>query len=179
LASPDLFSRAADWGRWAVWTALSINSKGDQMQSQITLRQTSINDLAILLEWRNDPLTRNASHNSDEVTQGEHEQWLKATLNNPDRQLYIAEENGESVGTVRVDFSNGVYELSWTVSPKARGRGVGKRMVALLANKIKDPIRAEIKVGNTASVRIAEHIGMSFQCEKDDVMYYRRPRIEG
>ena len=138
-----------------------------------------MNDIEILLEWRNDPLTRAASHSTNEVTRDEHEKWLRATLNNPNRQLYIAEENGIPVGTVRADFdsSDGSYELSWTVSPIDRGRGVGKRMVALLANQIKGSIRAEIKVGNIASVRIAESSGMKFEYEQDGVVYYRRPPI--
>lgn len=145
------------------------------MHSDISLRRASMDDLEILLEWRNDSITREASHNTKEVTRDEHEQWLKATLNNPNRQLYIAEENGTPVGTVRADFSDGSYELSWTVSQEARGRGIGKRMVALLANQIKNSIRAEIKVGNVASVRIAENSGMKFEYEKDGVMHYRRP----
>lgn len=145
------------------------------MASDISLRRASMDDLEVLREWRNDPLTREASHNKNEVTREEHEQWLKATLSNPNRQLYVAEENGIPVGTVRADFSDGSYELSWTVTPKVRGRGIAKRMVAQLASQIKDTVRAEIKVGNTASARIAENCGMKFEYEKDGVMYYRRP----
>lgn len=150
------------------------------MGTNLSLRRASMDDIDILLEWRNDPLTRAASHYTNEVTREEHENWLKATLVNPHRQLYIAEEeNGIPVGTVRTDFdpSDNSYELSWTVSPKARQRRIGKRMVALLANQIKSSIKAEIKVEHVASARIAESTGMKFEYEKDGVMYYRRPPI--
>ena len=40
---------------------------------------------------------------------------------------------GVPVGTVRADHSKGVYELSWTVAPAARGQGVAKEMVAMAA----------------------------------------------
>src|SRR2546426_7001581 len=105
------------------------------MRSRISLRRASWADLEMLLEWRNARMTRQGSHNIEEVTRDQHERWLEAILKNPNRQLCIAEEDGMPVGTVRADLdpSDGSHELSWTVSPKARGRGLGKEMVALLA----------------------------------------------
>ena len=140
----------------------------------IRLRPVTIQDADLLLDWRNDPETRNASHNTEIVQREEHISWLTRTLNNPSRQLFIAEEKEVPVGTVRADFADGVYELSWTVAPDARGRGVGTRMVAQLANQIPVPIRAEVKSGNTASARIAEHAGMKFDREVDGVLHFRR-----
>ena len=142
------------------------------------LRQVTIKDADLLLEWRNDPQTRIASHNTAEVKIDEHISWLTRVLNNQNRRLLIAEEDGVPVGTVRADYSDGVYELSWTVAPNARGRGVGKRMVALLAKQITEPIRAEVKVGNEASGRIAEHAGMKYEREDNGVLYYRRAALK-
>ena len=147
------------------------------MNETITLRPATIEDADILLEWRNDPETRKASHNTAEVQRSDHVSWLSRTLGNPDRRLYVAEENGDPVGTVRTDFADGVWELSWTVSPRARGRGVAKRMVAVLANEISEPIRAEVKTGNTSSVRIAEHAGMVFERESGGILHYKRAAL--
>lgn len=144
------------------------------MSETIKLRPATLEDADILLAWLNDPLTRKVSHNTDEVQRDEHISWLSRTLGNPDRRLFVAEENGGPVGTVRADFANGAWELSWTVSPKARGRGVAKRMVAVLANEISETIIAEVKTGNVASARIAEHAGMVFEREIDGVRHYRR-----
>jgi len=144
------------------------------MNETIILRPATIQDADLLLEWRNDPETRKASHNTAEVQRDEHISWLSRTLNNPNRRLFVAEEDGAPVGTVRAELSEGVWELSWTVSPLARGRGVGKRMVALLASQISAPIRAEVKAGNIASARIAEHTGMEFDRETNGVLHYRR-----
>ncbi len=128
-----------------------------------------------MLKWRNELATRISSHNSDEVKLEKHIQWLKATLQNPNRHLHVAEEKGIPVGTVRADYENGIYELSWTVAPEARGRGIGKRMVNLLANKVKEPIRAEVKKGNEASSEIAKFIGMKFVKEDcNSVLHYQR-----
>ena len=116
---------------------------------------------------------------TEEVKLEKHIEWLKATLQNKNRYLYVAEENGVSIGTVRADYDNGIYELSWTVSPEVRGQGVGKRMVSLLANRIKEPIRAEVKKGNEASSKIAENSGMGFVKEDNqDVLHYQRNGIE-
>lgn len=128
----------------------------------------------MLWEWRNDPETRRASHDTAEIPTDVHLSWLKESLKNPRRKLFIAQENGMAVGTVRADFSEGVWELSWTVAPNARGRGVAKQMVALLAHQIREPIRAEVKAGNTASARVAEYAGMEFFREIDGILHYRR-----
>ena len=147
------------------------------MSEPITLRLTTIQDADLLLEWRNDPETRKASHNTAEVQRDEHVTWLSRTLSNPNRRLFVAEEDGVPVGTARADLSEGVWELSWTVAPNARGRGVAKRMVALLASQISEPIRAEVKAGNLASVRIAEHAGMKFDREANGVLHYARAAL--
>lgn len=147
------------------------------MSENISLRSATVHDARLLLEWRNDPETRKASRNTAEVPIDEHISWLSRTLDNPNRRLYIAEEDGVPVGIVRADESDGVWELSWAVSPNARGRGVAKRMVAVLAHHISDPIRAEVKAGNMASVRIAEHAGMEFERETDGVLHYKRAAL--
>ena len=144
------------------------------MSETIKLRSATIRDADLLLEWRNDAETKKASHNMDEVQRDQHISWLARALDNRDRRLFVAEENGVPVGTVRADLSDGVWELSWTTAPSARGRGLAKRMVFLLAQQIPEPIRAEVKAGNIASARVAEHAGMEFDREAEGVLHYRR-----
>lgn len=146
------------------------------MNENISLRLATIQDTDLLLEWRNDPETRKACHNTAIVQREEHISWLSRTLDNPNRRLYIAEENSVPVGTVRADLSEGVWELTWMVSSSARGRGVAKRMVALLVHQIPEPVRAEVKAENIASARIAEHVGMEFERETDGILHYKKGR---
>jgi RimJ/RimL family protein N-acetyltransferase len=143
----------------------------------IKLRPAELSDAALLLKWRNDSQTRNASHKTAIIDPEEHLAWLTSTINHTARQLFIAEENGIPVGTVRADWLDGIYQLSWTVAANARGRGIGKRIVALLARQISEPIQAEVKLGNTASVRIAESVGMKLEREVDGVLYYQRAAL--
>ncbi len=147
----------------------------ERMAGKLTLRPATREDAELLLGWRNDPRTREASHDTRVIPREEHLAWLSSVLADPDRQLFVAEEDGVPVGTVRADFRDGAWVLSWTVAPDARGRGVGKRMVALLVERLAGPVRAEIKVGNMASVRIAEHAGLVLDREEDGVLHYHRP----
>lgn len=144
----------------------------------IRLRVATIQDADLLLDWRNDSETRRASHNTKIVTKEQHESWLKRALNDPTRKLLIAEEDGIPVGTVRAELTAGIYELSWTLSPDARGHGLAKRMVAELAGQISDPIRAEVKCGNVASAKIAEYAGMEFDRNDNGVLHYRRGALK-
>lgn len=148
-----------------------------QHSNKLQLRLAKLDDAQVLLEWRNNPATRDASHNTALISEDEHIQWLKKILENENRKLYVAEINGIPVGTIRVDSENLGYELSWTVSPTARGSGIGKAMVSLLAEGIPESIRAEIKIGNIASIRIAEEAGMVFSREENGVLHYRRDAI--
>ncbi len=147
------------------------------MNDALTLRPATIEDAEQLLAWRNDPATREASHNTASVPSDEHLSWLEKTLDRSDRMLLIAEENTVSVGSVRADLEDDVWELSWTVASEARGQGVARRMVFLLASQISKPIRAEVKAGNTASARIAENAGMVLGREVDGVLHYRREAL--
>ena len=141
----------------------------------IRLKPATARDAELLLEWRNDPDTVNSSHETGKVQREEHRSWLSRIIGTADRHLLVAEEKGSPVGTVRADFSNGVYELSWTVAPDYRGRGLGKQMIAMVARQITAPIRAEVKSNNVASVRIAEHAGMVFEREVNGVLHFTRP----
>lgn len=127
------------------------------------LRPATIDDASLLLEWRNDPLTREASVNTDPVGWDGHVEWFRSSLTNPNRKLLVVEVNEEPVGTVRIDYGDET-EISWTVAPSARGRSLGKQMVqAALPD---GPVIAHIKRENIASQRIAQAAGFKLVCDE-------------
>ena len=144
------------------------------MSGHLELRLADINDADLLLAWRNDPQTRKDSHSSNVISRDNHLAWLAKITTDPMRKLYIAIEHDIPVGTARATYDNRTWELSWTVAPEARGRGVAKRMVRTLAEQITEPIRAEIKPGNQASIRVAEYAGLTFAQEIDGILHYQR-----
>ena len=77
------------------------------------------------------------------------------------------------------DHQQGTYELSWTVSPHARGKNIGKNLVAQIASRIRSPIKAIIQKDNIASIKIAKHVGMSLKFEEDGIMHWLREKLDG
>lgn len=140
----------------------------------MNLRKASTKDWKLLLDWRNDQQTRENSKNTDRVHAQHHRIWLENVVRDPDRYLYIVEDNGEAVGTVKADYDHDteVYELSWTTAPHARNRSLGKKMVKLLVAKLEKNVLAQIKQGNVPSIKIAEYAGLHKHKEDDGILYY-------
>jgi RimJ/RimL family protein N-acetyltransferase len=125
-----------------------------QTPPPIKLLPATIEHARLLFDWRNDPLTRAMSNNTAPVEWAGHELWLRRRLIRPDPTLWVAEMDGALVGTVRIDGD----EISYTVAPEHRGRGVAKAMLTEAARRW-GPKRAEIKAENTASIKAAEAAG--------------------
>lgn len=124
-----------------------------------------MDDAEALFLWRNDETTRMNSRTTNTIGWKEHLSWLeKSVRENPTRDIYIVENNGIPVGSMRTDLhDDGSYEISWTVAPSARGMGIGKAMVVefvktFLAGK---KYHAVIEKGNVPSEKMALAIGLS------------------
>ena len=102
-----------------------------ETQARYRLRDAVLSDDRDLFRWRNDPETRVWSRDTSDVSWDEHLAWLKSTLRSPNRRLLIAENERGAVGTVRLDLLDGAWEMSWTVAPEHRGKGVGAAIVEL------------------------------------------------
>ncbi|MBR7887596.1 GNAT family N-acetyltransferase [Marinomonas sp. A79] len=131
------------------------------METSVGLRLATISDAECLLAWRNDSATRSASHHQDEIRLVDHLAWLKASLaRSDDRRIWIAEVAGVAVGTCRADKVEGAWELSWTVAPEARGKGIAHQMLSELVKQFdQQPLVAQVKVDNLASMKVAERAG--------------------
>ncbi len=136
----------------------------------LNLRPATSADAERLLAWRNDPLTRQSSINGDPISLESHLAWLAKILREdeslPMRQLFIAEESGTPVGTVRLDWASDrkSLELSWTVAPEARGRGLGQVMVQAATELTVvhgKQLLAKVKPDNVASIKIVEKLGFT------------------
>ena len=122
----------------------------------MNLRPATMDDAETLLAWRNDPLTRAMSQSLAIVELSSHLAWMDQRLSRVDPGLYIAEDGEELVGTVRIDGD----EISYTVAPEHRGKGVSTVMLVEARQKFGSK-RARIKRDNLASRRAAENAGHS------------------
>lgn len=148
----------------------------------VTLRPITFEDSEDLLAWRNDPLTRSNSRNSNAVTQQEHAAWLSRVLDDPNRLVWIAAEGGENVGTTSaLRHEDGSVEIFVTVAPEARGRRLGAVLVSAAVNEARvhwpdARLRAEIKPENTASRKAFEACGFEQVEERGALLGYELTR---
>jgi RimJ/RimL family protein N-acetyltransferase len=139
----------------------------------ISFRLATEEDAPLLLSWRNDATTRTNSRYSDAVPVDRHLKWLRETLSCSKTKLLVAEDRGRPIGTVRADCREGYIELSWTVAPRDRGRGIGTQMLANSLRAISErPLRAMIKPENVASIRMAKACGFAFLEVIDELEIY-------
>jgi RimJ/RimL family protein N-acetyltransferase len=150
---------------------------------RLALRQATAADEARLLAWRNDPQTRAQAFSSSVVEPDEHHRWLRTRLDDHDTVLAIAELDGQAVGTVRLDRRDRtVAELSITVAPEHRGRGLAKEAIALGVSQAREmlgasTVIARIKRTNTPSLRAFTAAGFSTPRERDGVIEVQRTAI--
>jgi RimJ/RimL family protein N-acetyltransferase len=131
----------------------------------IVLRPARPDDAPRLLEWANDPATRAASFDRAEISWPEHVAWLAAVLADPDRRLWIADEEGVALGQVRIDRApEGFGVVSIGLAPGARGRGIGRAVLLMgLAAAARElgirRARAVVMEANLPSRRLFEGAG--------------------
>lgn len=144
-----------------------------QLTDDLIIRPATIEDWKLLFEWRNDAWSRLQSRNSDPIDEHDHIEWLSASLANPKRRLLIAELDSQPVGTVRID-DGPPSEVSWTVAPAARGKGIGARMVSRAVHDAEIPMIAVARATNHASIRIAESAGFKLTDDEGEWVTLQR-----
>lgn len=102
------------------------------MTARVHVRRATHEDSPLLLAWRNDPVTRAASVNSDVVAPEDHDAWFAKVVDSPQHRLLIGLDLDDvPAGMVRFDLrSSTVWEVSINVAPERRGHGVGGDLLA-------------------------------------------------
>jgi UDP-2,4-diacetamido-2,4,6-trideoxy-beta-L-altropyranose hydrolase len=130
--------------------------------AQIRLRPVSAEDEWLLLEWANDPGTRNFSFSKHQISAAEHQRWLRERLADPGCSLQVGEDAaGLPLGQVRFDSTSGGEEstIHVGIDPAFRGCGVGTTLVqqavtAWCARGSGSRVLAEVSSDNIASQRL-------------------------
>lgn len=126
----------------------------------MNLRLSTINDAQLLLDWRNDELTRLNSFNNEVISLENHLNWFQKSLLSPNREIYIAEIKGFPIGTIRVDINDdNSKELSWTVAPSQRGKGYGNLILNTFISTHPSVYIAQIKEENLPSIKMVKKNG--------------------
>lgn len=118
------------------------------------LRRAGPEDAALLWEWASDPGTRLQSFRPEPIAWSGHLEWLDARLGSEGCRIWILEEEGVPLGSVRYDAREaGCAAISFSVARGFRGRGVGTRL--LLASW--PQACAELGVGAVEGVTFADN----------------------
>lgn len=119
-------------------------------------RTATMDDAEMLMRWRNDKVTVASFRSNRAVSLLEHEAWLRGRLNRGDPTFIAFEDDhSPSVGTVHMnpmEHKENGYEVSVTVAPDARGRGLGGKMLKEVCDDYPEAtLYTEIKFDNKAS----------------------------
>ena len=103
----------------------------------VTLREVRDDDAKDLYEWRMDPRTRAMFHSTAAVPYETHLRFVEAYFRpENDDAWFVVETDGLAVGTIVLyNIARDGREAEWgrfVIAPHARGRGLGKKALALL-----------------------------------------------
>ncbi len=130
----------------------------------MTLRPATEKDAKLLYLWRMDGDAMVASMQRKPFTIEEHKLWLKSYLAMDHHHLYLAEVDGQAVGTGRIEKPYKTAWLSWTIGAEWRRRGFGtllaKQLILAATALGYGTIGARVRMGNAPSMKIARRAGL-------------------
>jgi len=123
------------------------------------LRKARMSDADFLLAMKNDPESLKWSWSHDPVNSEDHAQWFKKALFYDEPRIWIAEVRGHPVGTIRMEYKDAGDEISFTVAPEWRGRGIGTAMLKAMKRTGGVKLVGYTDLENMASRRAFEKAG--------------------
>ena len=146
----------------------------------LIVRSAVWTDWEPVLRWRNDPVTRRFSFQTDEVDEASHRAWFERRLADPHCRVLIAEAASVPVGQVRLDLAGDRATVNIAVAPEARGAGHGAATLRGAVDIARQlgivRLDAEIKPANEASLRLFRAAGFEpASQETDRILMELRP----
>lgn len=151
-------------------------------QGELYLRLATIEDKELLYEWRNDPVCRENSINSEKIAYDSHCRWFLNKLNSDECTLFICMKNNKPIGQIRIDYEDAVGKISYSIDSNFRGRGYGKKILELLENdkRLRGSITklcAVVKENNIASQKCFKNLNYSEEYQGG--LFYYSKRLQG
>lgn len=152
-------------------------SKSAAPKEELNLREATLEDARLLLDWRNEPLSRKNSIQTEEIQLSGHLEWLQRTLKDRRVKIFIVMLAGNAVGDLRFEYSQGCVEFSWSVDHRYRGRGLGTRILEKAIETAGPGIekKCRIKSDNIPSIKNALSAGFRLTGrEEPNIQIYSR-----
>ena len=140
-----------------------------------SLRLMQMDDANILFRWQCLPETRQYARNPEPPDWDGHLDWMRRTLENPDRYLYAIRHEGRDAGMLRLDRVAGQHrrmEISILLDPAFKGLGIAAAALRL-ARRLEPAatFMAEVHAENRPSRRLFEKMGFT----PVDATWYQQP----
>lgn len=138
------------------------------------LRSATINDANLLFKWANEEIVRSYAINQEPINWEEHLLWLKKGLKSKSREHFILQLDEVSIGQIRIDKIDKVWEIDYSISPTYRGEGYGSYIVNQIINKFpKRNFLAKVKVSNIYSCKVFESLSFEKKIKKEIIEFRR------
>lgn len=138
---------------------------------EVALRRATPGDRDLVYAWNSAGDVRALSKDPRPIAPADHARWYAERIALGGAPIWIIVEGGAPVGVVRIDpRPGGAAAISIALAAEVRGRGVGRRAIAIACRAWARPLNAEIRSANTASrlcfeacgfVRAAELAGLT------------------
>jgi RimJ/RimL family protein N-acetyltransferase len=138
-----------------------------------SLRIAKQNDWRVLLDWRNDQITRKNSLNKEIISIDTHRRYLNKIFANPDKNIFILDYDDKPVGTLKEDrLDRGEFELSYTISPAYRGKKISQIMMNLYLIERKGFFICQVLEDNLPSIKMIEGCGFKYKKTENKINFY-------
>jgi N-acetylneuraminate synthase len=126
---------------------------------ELRVRTAHEMDRSLLFEWANDRATRANSFAQHVIPWDEHCEWFAGILCDAQRAIFIVETaRGDPIGQVRFECQGDAAEVSLTLAPEWRNRGLAATAIRLATDRVlstsgRSTAHAYVKPDNEASRR--------------------------
>ncbi|KQC04393.1 MAG: hypothetical protein APR53_03345 [Methanoculleus sp. SDB] len=149
-------------------------------EAPLTVRHARLSDETLILAWANDPETRRNSFTPDPISADTHRHWFRNRLRNLENcHFYIVEnEEGIPVGQVRFEKEDQAWEMSYSLAPEYRKRGLGRPLIEAALNAMHSEssdlvVFGKVKENNLSSRKVFESLDFESHCNGDVVVFQR------
>lgn len=133
--------------------------------AKLIIRKATIEDMDLVFRWANDEEERKNSFNPEKILYEDHCNWFKKRLEALDCAFYILMDGDSPAGKCRLNFENSEAVISYSVAPSYRGRGLGKKLLLLVKEAVKEEypdiktLVAQVKEDNIPSQKVFLSLG--------------------